>query len=209
MRFFLLRLSREDLERRKRVRVLKETSLRLPPSARTLPWETERREREGKKGKEHRRRRRLEDTKREMLIHGRRVSSSFVSYLDDPLTILLFCTASILSWILSFAEAQRRIKEKSAHVQLAYLHFRWIVCLRKLVYSGADPPLSLSLSLCRRSIPLWAGGLERNCVSSIASWLSKGENEALWSWHRYIGIRLLETILDRPLLSCETWIGTN
>lgn len=121
--------------------------LRLPPSARTLPWETERREREGKKGKEHRRRRRLEDTKREMLIHGRRVSSSFVSYLDDPLTILLFCTASILSWILSFAEAQRRIKEKSAHVQLAYLHFRWIVCLRKLVYSGADPPLSLSLSL--------------------------------------------------------------
>lgn len=105
------------------MRVLKETSLR-PPSARTLPWETERREREGKKGKEHRRRRRLEDTKREMLIHGRRVSSSFVSYLDDPLTILLFCTASILSWILSFAEAQRRIKEKSAHVQLAYLHFR-------------------------------------------------------------------------------------
>lgn len=131
MRFFLLRLSREDLERRKRARVFKETSFR-PPSARTLRnilgkegEERERkRERRKKKEKKHRRRRRLEDTKREMLIHGRRVSSSFVSYLNDPLAILLFCTASILSWILSFAGAQRRIKEKSAHVQLAYLHFR-------------------------------------------------------------------------------------
>lgn len=73
--------------------VFKETSQTRPPSARTLRnilgkrGEERKRERGRKKGKEHRRRRRLEDTKREMLIHGRRVSSSFVSYLNDPLTI--------------------------------------------------------------------------------------------------------------------------
>lgn len=113
------------------------SSSTLGANASKYPWEAERKRGGGeKKGKEDRRRRRLEDTKREMLIHGRRVSSSFVSYLNDPLTILLFCTGSILFWIHSGAHG--RIKEKSARVQLAYLHFRWIVCLRKLVYSGAD-----------------------------------------------------------------------
>lgn len=83
-------LSSSTLEGGSRVRVFKETS---PPSARILRnilgkrGKERKRERGRKKGKEHRRRRRLEDTKREMLIHGRRVSSSFVSYLNDPLTI--------------------------------------------------------------------------------------------------------------------------
>lgn len=133
------------------------SSSTLAANASKYPWE---RKRGGGKGKEDRRRRRLEDTKREMLIHGRRVSSSFVSYLNDPLTILLFWGASYSGYTPGLTDELKRNLRASSW--LTYITI-WIV--RKLVYSGED----LSLFNCTLGGRVREGGLERTCAVFLRS----------------------------------------
>lgn len=159
-------LSSSTLEGGSRVRVFKETSQTRPPSARTLRnilgkrGEERKRERGRKKGKEHRRRRRLEDTKREMLIHGRCVSSSFVSYLNDPLTISFILHGEHLIPDTLVCSRFRDELKRNLRACSCLTYVELFACANWFIL--VQTPFSLSLSLsCRRSISLWAGGLEK------------------------------------------------
>ena len=155
MRFFLLRLSREFSRK-----LLKPVHPRREHFEISLGNEKKReREKEGER-KEHRRRRRLEDTKREMLIHGRRVSSSFVSYLNDPLTISFILHGEHLIPDTLVCSRFRDELNRNLRACSCLTYVELFACANWFIL--VQTPFSLSLSLsCRRSISLWAGGLEK------------------------------------------------
>lgn len=82
-----------------------------------------------------------------MLIHGRRVSSSFVSYLNDPLTILLFWGASYSGYTPGLTDELKRNLRASS----------WLTYISVELF--ANWFILVQISPC--SIALWAGELEK------------------------------------------------